>query len=513
VKKEHLVPLVRDIAQTGFFALNGCGDNTRNVMGCPLSRGSSLFDSHGLAQRLGKFFELPAEAHIKIFEIDTSLTRFDGTKISEPRTEAFEYGPQLLNRKFKIAVGAAHRNPLTGAIEYDNCVEMRTNDMGIAPVFENDRLAAFQIYIGGGQGERNGKASASMLGLPVALTTPEDLLKTLDSIVKVHQEWGDRKNRHWARLKYVVRDQGIAWYQDRLREAGASFELPNPAHDVGARNLHHGWTTQENGKLAYGMYAECGRLIDRGLDAEAVAADARSGYGSTASNTEQIRSLVRTLMETFDTKLLITPNQDLLFTDLDPAAKADFESHFARHNYGKRNGKAYSSLRLLSGACVGLPTCRLSYSDSEQFEPELIDQLEAMGYGDVKESIGITGCERQCFRPATKSLGWVGQGPDMYMLKIGGSEDGRHQGIPIIEDDKLWLRQVPRDQVATVCSVLFDHHETNALPGEDLGSFHRRVGTSYVLDVIRNDPRTAGLLKKGAPAQYIPEENVLPGKA
>jgi len=39
--------------------------------------------------------------------------------------------------------------------------------------------------------------------------------------------------------------------------------------------------------------------------------------------------------------------------------------------------------------CVGRNTCRLTYTDSEKFEPELMDQLEAMGWGDLKESIAI----------------------------------------------------------------------------------------------------------------------------
>ena len=50
--------------------------------------------------------------------------------------------------------------------------------------------------------------------------------------------------------------------------------------------------------------------------------------------------------------------------------------------YGQHRGKPYSRLRVLSGACVGLPTCRLSYTESEGFEPELIDKLEDLGYGD-----------------------------------------------------------------------------------------------------------------------------------
>src|SRR5690606_4308966 len=44
VKKQHVLDLVQGIASTGLFTLNGCGDNVRNVMGCPLSRFSKHYD-------------------------------------------------------------------------------------------------------------------------------------------------------------------------------------------------------------------------------------------------------------------------------------------------------------------------------------------------------------------------------------------------------------------------------------------------------------------------------------
>lgn len=508
IKKENLVNVVRDIAATGFLGLNGCGDNTRNVMACPLSRYSTLFNGVEAGHQLGKYFELPASAHLQIFAIDPNVTRFDGSKASEPREKHFEYGPQLLNRKFKIGVSAVHRDPETGAIEYDNCVEARTNDLSYGPIVENGRVVAYQVYIGGGQGERNGKASSSMLGLPLGVFAPEHLLHGLDSIVKVHQETGDRENRHWARLKYSVWAQGIPWYQDRIREKGAVFEQPNPDHDIGPRRMHHGWNVQEsNGKYVYGLYVECGRLVDRTGSGD----DEGTGAGSTAGNAEKLQTLVRDVMNTFDTELLITPNQDLLFTNIDKDQKAEFEAfiHDAKYSYGTRNGKKYSKLRLLSGACVGLPTCRLSYTDSEQFEPELIDTLEAMGYGDLSESIGITGCERQCFRPGTKSIGWVGQGPNMYMLKLGGSEDARFQGIPMSDGEKLYFRQVKRNEVAVVCATLFDHYLANKQEGEDFGMFIRRLGHANVLEFLKTNEKTAPIAAKTAPAPFIPEPQFL----
>ena len=521
VKKDDLVPLVREIAKTGYLALNGCGDNTRNVMGCPLSKFSDLYNSFVHAQKYGEYFELPNDPHIEIFEVDTGYDRFAAEMQNDPVASKscggavrakgrFDYKPNLLNRKFKIGFSAVHRNPETGELEYDNCPEIRTQDIGIAPVMDgpkgSEQLAGFQVYIGGGQGEKNGKPTFAGLGQPVGVFTPENLFHGLDALVHTHAEWGDRKNRHWARLKYVVHEQGIAWFQDQLKGRGAEFDNPDPSFDPGPRMLHHGWhklPTDGNGnatdKLAYGAWIDNGRIIDRDPDNQD-----RHGSGSTPGNGEKLRSMVKHLLETYDAELMITANQDALFTGIDPAAKDDFEADLKKFNYGTRHGKAYSSLRVLSGACVGLHTCRLSYTESEQFAPELIDKLEAMGYGDTAESIGITGCERQCFRPGTKSIGWVGQGPDMYGLKLGGSEDGRHQGAWLVKDEQWWLRRVGREDVPKVCAALIDHWQANKSNGEDLGAFYRRLGVAATLDMLQSKDDLAHLFEKALPEPYVP---------
>ncbi len=495
VKKPAVIPMVQKIASTGFFTLNGCGDNVRNVMACPLSKYSDLYNANELAHEYAAYFRLPAAAHITVFAVDPHYIR-DVTPGETSGGEHYDYGPKLLNRKFKIAFSAVHRNPRNGEIQYDNCVELRTNEVGIAPIHDpkTDRVDAFMLYVGGGQGEKNGKPTFAGHGLPFGVFKRDDLMLGLKTIVDVHKEWGDRKNRHWARLKYVINAQGIDWYRQQVRDRGAEFSMPLPDFDPGPRLLHHGWTTLPNKKLAYGAYVECGRLTDK-----AGLGDARGGG--------PIKSMVRNVMDHFESagiELLITPNQDLIFANIPPEAKDEFEAKLKEFSYGSRHGKPYSSLRVLSGACVGLPTCRLSYTQSEQFEPELIDQLEQMGYGEVNESIGITGCERQCFRPATKTLGWIGQGPDMYGLKIGGSEDARYQGQWLVQDEQWYLRQVPRDQVAVVCAFLFDDHAANKLDDEDLGAYLRRIGMSAVIAKLKANERTASLMEKTAPAPFQP---------
>lgn len=480
VDKKGVLDVVKALAEHDKRSINGCGDNTRNVMGCPLSSHSDIFNANAWAQKAGAYFQLPLEAYIKVFELDPNYIRKPG--------ESFRYGPNFLNRKFKIAFSAVHRCPETGKIVPDNCVEALSDDLAIAPIVEKDKVAAFQVYVGGGQGERNSYPSACALAQPLCIATEEQLMPVLDAVVSVHQEWGDRENRHWARLKYVVKKKGIEWYRDQVSgRLGFPLTKPNPNFDIGARQLHHGWIKlPTTGKWAYGMYLENGRIIDGGPNGN-------------------LKTLIREIVKKYQTNLTTTPNQDLLFMDIDAPAKKDFEEDLKKYGYGLHNGKPYSTLRTLSGACVGRDTCRLTYTDSEKFEPELIDQLEAMGWGDLATSIGITGCERQCFRPATKTIGLVGSGLNRYQLKLMGSEDARHQGVPVIpsEGSTMYLRSIPRDKVAIVLDTLFKFYRGSRKDNEELGYFHRRIGMDAIIAHLKENPATAELMKATYPLDCV----------
>ena len=163
--------------------------------------------------------------------------------------------------------------------------------------------------------------------------------------------------------------------------------------------------------------------------------------------------------------------------------------------------KPYSKLRMLSGACVGRDTCRLTYTDSEKFEPYLIDELEKK-WGHMNESIGVTGCEKQCYRPATKTIGWIGTGFNLYQLILMGTQDGRHQGTPLVDPDtgEQYLHFVPRKDVATITDFLFEYYIRNRSEEEDrpggMGYYLRRVGSKEIISYLKSNPRTADLMKK-----------------
>lgn len=490
VKKKDLVEAVQQIARSGFYTLNGCGDNVRNTMGCPLSRYSKVFNANALAQRVGKYFRLPSAAYIEIFEFDRNYLRnVEDADVADSEegggcgVSKFEYGPGLLNRKFKIGFSAVHFNEWVGKYLPDNCVELRTNDIGVAPILEASRVTRFQVYIGGSQGEKAGHSTFAALGTPLGVFSESGLLKGLDAIVRVHQEWGDRQNRHWARLKYVIYKMGVKWFRDEIRNLGVDFDPPIDLLDYGPRTMHQGWIRQENrdGFWSYGAFIENGRILD--------------------GPNGQLKKMIRYLIENYPIEILTTPNQDLIFGNIPEDLKEKFAQDMERFGYGLRNGTEYSTLRMLSGACVGRDTCRLAYTDSEKFEPYLIDLLEKK-WGNVAESIGVTGCEKQCFRPATKTIGWVGSGFNMYMLKLGGTEDARYQGGLLIDPEThdIYLKTVPRKEVATVTDSLFEFYFSSKLAQEEepgtMGYFFRRVGSRAIIEWLKKNPKTAHLMAK-----------------
>jgi hypothetical protein len=59
----------------------------------------------------------------------------------------------------------------------------------------------------------------------------------------------------------------------------------------------------------------------------------------------------------------------------------------------------------------------------------------------------------------------------------------------------MYLRSVPREEVATVTDALFEFYTANRLPGEGMGYFHQRIATELIIKYLKENPRTAQLMK------------------
>jgi len=480
VSLENIKPLVQAIAQSGFIPLNGCGDNTRNVMGCPISTYSNIYDANAKAREFGRYFSLDEEPFFQVFEIRPSDVPI------EKRLERFSYGPQLLNRKFKINFSAGEVDPETGLWIPDNCVEARTSDIAVGPIYSDGKVEAYQIHVGGGQGEKHRLPTTSAMALPLGIFPEERLQESLDAIVALHQDLGDRKNRHWARLKYTLyglgegdKEKGLKVFRDMVKEHIGAFDDPNLDYDFGEVNLHHGWMNQPSNRLlSYGLFLFSGRIIN----------------GPNGG----IKNFLRHVMGNYDVNMMISPSQDPIITDINPEERGRFEKDLARFGIQQSYGEK-DYLKEHSVACVGLPTCPIALTQSETYLPVLIKQLEGMGWGHMNARIGISACDAQCSRPATKEYGIVGVGKNLYMFKL--MADGREQGMPVVDSEgNHFLERVHRNDVPTVLDALFNFYVDNRLPDEPVGTFHRRIGMYDIIEHLKTNPATKALM---TPAKKI----------
>ncbi len=462
IKKRDLVNVIREIAESKLITLNGCGDNVRNTIACPISKYFEIFNSNEIALKIAKYFRLPSQLYVQVFEINSEFLKDENS---------FEYADNLLPRKFKIAIAGVIKKGNEYVI--DNCVEVRANDIGIVPIVESGKVISYQIYVGGGMGENNSYPSFSALALPLGTVSEGDLIKALDSIVSIYQEWGDRRNRHWARFKYLVYKMGLEWLREKIREY-SGIEL-GPIKEVKfSKELHLDWTRIGN-KLAYGIFVENGRLID--------------------NENGKIKSMIRYIMDNFNVKLYITPNQHLVLAEIDDSEKELIEKVFKEFGYGYRNGKPYSILRIRSAACVGFPTCKLSFTDSERFLPKLIDELERRGWANVPVSIGVSGCVAQCSRPASHPISWIGSGYELYMLKIGGGEDSLGEPLIDWEENAIYLYQVPSNRIADVTEALLELYEMNKDISNDAGTVFKILGNKKIIEWLKNHHKTKDLMR------------------
>ena len=121
------------------------------------------------------------------------------------------YGETYLPRKFKIGI----------AWPGDNCVDIYSNDVGIVPTLSEGltgELTGFVVLAGGGMGMSHSRPDDTypVLGRPVAWVPPADLGDVVEAIVTTQRDFGNRDDRHRARLKYTLEEHGIDWLRTEI---------------------------------------------------------------------------------------------------------------------------------------------------------------------------------------------------------------------------------------------------------------------------------------------------------
>lgn len=448
VLKGELQPTIRSINEALLSTLAACGDVNRNVMACPAPvRSRAQAQIQEVAGRIALRMAPRSAAYHEIWvdgeQVET-ITQPSDEEVVEPVEPL--YGPTYLPRKFKIGV----------AFPGDNCIDVYTQDIGLVPTLDGDNLAGFTILIGGGMGMTHGKTETyPRLATPFCYVPADEVLEAIETIITIQRDYGDRKNRKHARMKYVVEERGIAWFRSELEQRLArSVQDPREVHWHGAED-HLGWHEQGDGRWFLGLHIENGRVKD--------------------SDTCLLRTGLRKIIETFRPAIRLTAQQNILLADIPRTQRAAVTAMLASYNIP--TDPAEVGTHRFAMACPALPTCGLALAEAERVLPSVVQQIEAdlqaLGLHNEPLSIRMTGCPNGCARPYMGDIGFVGRTKDVYNVYVGGDR-------PNTRMNTLYAPSVHINNLASTIQPLLMLWKEEREGLESFGDFCDRVGTAYL---------------------------------
>jgi len=355
------VPAIWDkLEQHGLNTWDACGDVPRVVLGSPVA---------GIAKD-------------EITDATPAIRR-----IQEIFTDE-EF--QNLPRKFKSAISGNARQDVVHEI----------NDLAFIGVEHPELGPGFECYVGGGLSTN--PMLAQSLG---AFVTLEQVPEVWANVVRIFRDYGYRRLRNRARLKFLVAEWGIEEFRRVLEEEYLGYSLPDGPH--APNNLvdrdHIGVHEQKDGNVYIGVKPTLGHMSGEQL---IEVADLAERYG-----VDQLR---------------FTPFKELLLLGVNPADVDALKLDLERMGLSSEPSEFRRGLI----SCTGLEYCKLAHVTTKSRAIELADELEER-FGDLDSpiSISLNGCPNACARHHVSDIGLKGQmvaGPDGekvegFQVPLGGT--------------------------------------------------------------------------------------------
>jgi sulfite reductase (NADPH) hemoprotein beta-component len=438
LQRTALRDVMLGLREVGLDSKAACGDVARTVM-------SGVHP--GLSKLHKQVYE---QAQIASDHVIHKTSAYEevwfGEKPAQPRGENEEpfYGKQYMPRKFKIGF----------AVPPSNDIDIYSQDLGFVAIASRGRLKGFNVVIGGGMG-RTDRAPETYprLGDVIGYIDVEQLLPTIEAVMGVQRDYGDRVTRSHARFKYTIDDKGLEFVTGEIeRRLGAPLAPPKKfAFTSNGDQL--GWTTGDDGLEHFTLFIENGRVINR------------PGH--------PLMDGLKAIAETEKCVFRLTPNQSVILSDIAPVDRPAIEALLAEHAITNTPQKGRSALRLNSMACVAMPTCALAMAESERYLPDLITRIEGLleknGLTEEPITIRMTGCPNGCARPYIAEIALTGRAPGKYNLYLGGGFHGQRL-------NKMVRENVGEDVIMEVLDDTLARYAQERQPGERFGDFVIRAG-------------------------------------
>lgn len=390
--------VMRELAKVGLTSREACGDTVRNVMACHLAGAC------------------PHE-------------QLDVTPWAEATFEHFVRNPlgQRLPRKFKVNFSGCSTD----------CGQAMFNDVGVVATtrtLEDGTVEqGFRVYIAGGLGATPHPALALE-----DFTSREDLLPTVEAVLRVFDQTGNRDNKLRARLKWVVDQLGIDEVRRRVLKVrhtlpassswpGGIPEIVAKAGDapagrsttVEATAVGQGVAVALTPRDPYERWVATG--VVRGTANGTVSAVAYAALGDiTASQFRALASIQREL----GADVRLSNRQNVVFRGL---TEGQLPTLYARL---EAIGMARPGAELARDvvACPGADTCNIAVTQSRGLAAAIGEALEDAGLAEVGGvRINISGCTNSCGQHHASDIGFFGaerrahgRSAPGYQMLLGG---------------------------------------------------------------------------------------------
>jgi len=442
VVKGKLKPAMQAINRALMTTIAACGDVNRNVMCSPIPSQSKYHrEVYACSKKISDHLLPATTAYHEIWLTDDDDKK---TQVAGDAVQDFEpmYGPTYLPRKFKITI----------AIPPHNDTDVYAHDIGLIAIKGDDgHLVGFNLLAGGGMGAtHNNKKTYPQTGRSLGFVKATDVHIACEKVMLVQRDYGDRKNRKHARLKYTIDDMGLDVFRSKVEDLwGQKFEKPRPFHFESNIDTF-GWTRDETGMNHFTFFIENGRVED--------------------TPAFQMKTGLREIAKVHTGEFRLTANQHVILSNV---RDEDVDKMKGLMKKYKLDNVKFSGLRLSSSACVAFPTCGLAMAESERYLPILItkleDCLEENGLRQDSIVMRMTGCPNGCARPWLAEVAFVGKAYGAYNMYLGGGYHGQRL-------NKLYRASIKEDEILAIMKPLLKRYALEREDGERFGDFCIRIG-------------------------------------
>jgi sulfite reductase beta subunit-like hemoprotein len=440
VKLENVTAAMRRLAAAGLTTREACGNTVRNVTACPMA---------GVC---------PDEA-------------FDVTPYALGVSRYLLRHPDFhdLPRKFKIA--------FSGCEDDGNCAVAGIHDVGLIAQVRGANGTShrgFKVLVGGGLGSLPTEAAVLVDFLP-----KEELLPTIEAILLVFTETGNRKNKLMARLKFVLRAKGIEELRrlvaEKRKVSQAQAEkiiVPTPIQPslvtIAPAPLSAA-AIEPQADAEYDRWAEHNLMSQR-----------QAGYGAIwvklpagTFYSHQMRGLADVLEKNELTGVRIAVNQDLVIPWV------PFDRVRAIYDDLLALDLATPGARTISDVtgCPGATTCNLGITRSLTLAEELSRELNDYTDPEIQKlRIKISGCPNSCGHHHIADIGFYGnarkigeQQAPYYQLLLGGKVDAT--GVRFARQ----ILSVPARPIPAILRELLLFYQQDRQSGETFSAWVTRT--------------------------------------